>query len=284
MSALVPFAWRARRVRAASTEIAAFEAGAGDARAPCVVLVHGLGHWSDAAWSRLVPHLDGARRYVAFDLPGFGASAKPAVRYDAAYFARVLDEVTAALAPERFALVGHSLGGFIAADFAGRHPERVGRLALIAPAGFTRAPRHVGFSLLARAIGAPLATRAPSRRFVRRIVERAVHDPASIDEAHVERAYALAQELAMRRAFTGVYAAAADLFTGRDAVHARFARYAGPVLCAWGRHDRYIRIDALRAVRRVYPRAETLVLERSAHLPMVEEPFVLGAALDTFLG
>ena len=42
--------------------------------APPVLLLHGLGHWTDGAWGRLVPQLDPALRYVAFDLPGFGAS------------------------------------------------------------------------------------------------------------------------------------------------------------------------------------------------------------------
>ena len=278
-----PFAWRARRVRAGGAEIAVFEAGARAHAAPLVLLVHGLGHWTDAAWSRLVPSLDGARRYVAFDLPGFGASDKPDVRYDADYFRRVVDDLAAALQAERIALVGHSLGGFIAADWAGAHPGRVTHLALIAPAGFTRHPRHVGFSLLARTFGAALAAREPSQRFVRRIVERAVFDPASVDDAHVERAYALAQEVAVRRAFAGVYAAAAGLLGGRPRSMRASRASPGPVLCAWGRHDRYIPLAALQGVRRVFPQASTLVLERSAHLPMIEEPERLAAALDTFL-
>ncbi len=283
MSPVVPSEWRARRVRAAGAQIAVYEAGARDAAAPPVLLVHGLGHWTDAAWSRLVPHLDDARRYVAFDLPGFGASDKPDVRYDAAFFARVLSDLASALELDRFALVGHSLGGFIAADWAGANAARVTHLALVAPAGFTRTPRHVGFSLLARTLGRRLAQRAPSRRFVRRVVERALFDPASADAEHVEQAYALAQELAVRRAFAGVYASATDLFTGRRALHARFARFAGPVLCAWGRHDRYIPVAALAGVRRVYPHAATLILERSAHLPMLEQPAELADTLNAFL-
>jgi pimeloyl-ACP methyl ester carboxylesterase len=55
------------------------------------------------------------------------------------------------------------------------------------------------------------------------------------------------------------------------------------VFCAWGKHDRYIPLTALRAVQRVYPQATTLILERSGHLPMIEEPEELGAALRAFL-
>src|SRR6202043_1433177 len=75
-----PPAWRATTVGAAGVQLAVFEAGSTSPGAPAVVLLHGLGHWSDAAWSKLVPQLDPSCRYVAFDLPGFGASEKPDAR------------------------------------------------------------------------------------------------------------------------------------------------------------------------------------------------------------
>ena len=282
MNGDVPFAWRERRVRSAGASVAVYEAGGGDG-APPVLLLHGLGHWADAAWRPLVSHLDGARRYVAVDLPGFGASDKPDVRYDAEYFRETVLDVADALDLDRFVLVGHSLGGFIAADVGATEPARVSHLALIAPAGFTRVPRHIAASLVARVLGTLVVGGVPSRRLVRRIVDRAVADRMAIDEATFERAYALACERGVRRAFVGVYAAATDVLTGRAALHARFARYAGPVFCAWGKQDRYIPVRALDAVVRVYPRASTLVLDGSAHLPMVEEPRALARALDAFL-
>jgi pimeloyl-ACP methyl ester carboxylesterase len=282
VSAAVPSAWRARRITAAGLQVAAYETGRDASDAPVVLMLHGLGHWTDAAWGRLVPHLDPALRCVAFDLPGFGASEKPDARYDRAFFRRVVGDAVAALGLDRFALAGHSLGGLIAADWAGAHPERVTHLALIAPAGFARTPRHVVFAL-ASGIARPLFTHRPSRRLVARILHRSVHDPASIDAAHLEHAYELAQELALRRAFAAVYTAALPTFARPGRMGAQFARYTGPVFCAWGKHDRYIPIAALRGVLRIYPHATTLLLERSGHLPMVEEPNTLGSALRTFL-
>ncbi|MDB5071810.1 MAG: alpha/beta hydrolase [Candidatus Eremiobacteraeota bacterium] len=282
VSAAVPSAWRARRIHATGVTLAAYETGSDASDAPVVLLLHGLGHWTDGAWGRLVPHLDPALRYVAFDLPGFGASDKPDVRYDRAYFRRVMDEAVDALGLERFALLGHSLGGFIAADWAGAHPERATHLALIAPAAFARTSRHLVYALIASRAPRALVTLRPSKRFVARTLRRAVADPAAIDAEHLERAYELAQDLAVRNAFTGVYAAAAKAFTESREWHAAFARYTGPVFCAWGKHDRYIPIAALRDVTRVYPHATTIVLARSGHLPMLEEPETLGAALRAF--
>ncbi len=283
MNAPVPFGWRAARVRAGSVTLATFEAGSDASDAPVVLLLHGLGHWADGAWGRLVPRLAPALRCVALDLPGFGASDKPDVRYDPAFFRRVLDATVDALGLQRFALLGHSLGGFIAADWAGAHPDRVTHLALIAPAAFSRTPRHLLFALLASGPGRFVFTGRPSRRFVQRALMRAVADPATLDPAHLERAFALAQDLAMRTAFGGVYSASVTTFVSRRAMHAGFARYAGPVFCAWGTRDRYIAPGSLRSVLRVYPRATTLLLDRSGHLPMIEQPQELAAALNTFL-
>ena len=281
LNASVPSPWRAGRVRAADVMLATYEAGSDAPGAPVVLFVHGLGHWSDAAWGRLVPQLDPARRSIAFDLPGFGASDKPDAAFDLTYFRRVLDDVVAVLGLERFALVGHSLGGFIAADYAGAHPARVTHLALIAPAAFVRAPRQVIYAL-AGGFARPLFERRPSRRFVERLLLRSVNDPHSLEPAVVERAYELSQEPGVRRAFAGVYAGAMHTFARARELHAGFTRYAGPVFCAWGAHDRYNDIAALRAVVRIYPRANTLVLGASGHLPMVEEPRELGAALRAF--
>jgi pimeloyl-ACP methyl ester carboxylesterase len=282
MSDSVPFAWRADRVRAGGVTLATFATGSRASDAPVVLLLHGLGHWSEAAWGRIVPLLDPALRYVALDLPGFGASEKPAAPYDTAYFLAALEAAVAELDLRTFALVGHSLGGFIAAEFAGAQPERISRLALISPAGFSRTPRYVVFAL-ASVLAPWLFTRPPSRSFVRRTLEHSVADPAALDPAVVEQAYELSQEPGLRKAFAAVYVSALRTFAHRPALHAGFARYRGPVFCAWGARDRFTSPATLRDVVRIYPQAQTLLLPRSAHLPMIEEPAALAGALRAFL-
>lgn len=55
------------------------------------------------------------------------------------------------------------------------------------------------------------------------------------------------------------------------------------MLIAWGRHDRFLPYAQLAAAHRIYPQATIVTCEASAHLPMVEEPQKLGAALRRFL-
>jgi pimeloyl-ACP methyl ester carboxylesterase len=282
LNADAPPGWRSRTLQAAGLALAAFEGGPPDG--PPVLLLHGLGLWSELAWRRLVPLLPPERRWIALDLPGFGASAKPDARYDTAFFRAALADVVGQVGTP-LVLVGHSLGGLLAADFAGAFPDRVSHLVLVAPAGFAHPRRHLALAVAAR-IAEPLFLLPPRRALVAATLRGSVADPTSLDQAAVADAYRLAADRGLRRAFARVYAAGlpalispARLRTQR----ARFARYRGPVLCVWGRADRYLPIAALDAVRRVYPQGAITILERSGHLPMVEEPAAFARALQAFL-
>jgi pimeloyl-ACP methyl ester carboxylesterase len=244
--------------------------------------VHGLGHWTQAAWDVLVPLLDSDLRIVAFDLPGFGASDKPDARYDTAFFGQVVASVLDQVAPATFVLGGHSLGGYIAANYAAAHPERIERLALIAPAGFLRAARFV-YALLGSQLARWFFTRRPGRTFVDRTLNQSVVDPASIPPAIRDRAFAYATQFEVRRAFAAVYTGAIQDFREAPSVHRRLRAWNGPTLIIWGRRDRYIPIKALEAARIVYPQADVVIAENSGHLPMVEEAQLVAGALRRFL-
>jgi pimeloyl-ACP methyl ester carboxylesterase len=111
---------------------------AGPAGGAPVVLVHG---WACTAfsWRRQVPALAAAgHRVVAFDLKGHGFSDKPplAAEYSASAMTSFVLDVMDAVGVESAALVGHSMGGAIAASVAFAVPDRVERLALLSPVGF----------------------------------------------------------------------------------------------------------------------------------------------------
>jgi pimeloyl-ACP methyl ester carboxylesterase len=127
-----------RRVVSAGGVRVAYEvAGEG----PPVVLIHGLGG-SGSWWARNVPELSRHFRIYMIDVIGFGSSGgQPFVLADAS---RQLVAWMDALGMKRATFVGHSMGGFIAADLAAEHPDRVERLVLVNSAalpfewGYTR--------------------------------------------------------------------------------------------------------------------------------------------------
>jgi pimeloyl-ACP methyl ester carboxylesterase len=257
--------------------IATFETGLQEPDAPVVLLIHGLGHWTQAAWDRLAPELVADYRIVSLDLPGFGDSSKPDVAYRLPFFVDVVRRFIEARRLDNILLVGHSLGGLIGADLARESPHVRG-LVLIDPAGFMRAPKIMLRIVASRPAGW-LFTLRPSRGFVRRTLNQSMFDPSNVSPEEHERAYELALDPHVRRAFARIYAGALHEMLDLGGLHARLTRYRGPVLLAWGRHDAYVPIAALRHARTVYPQAHAVVFERSGHCPNVEEPQALGAQI-----
>ncbi len=145
---------------------------------PPVLFVHGLsGSWTN--WLEQLPVLAGIRsadrtataraagrapsggghRVIALDLPGFGHSPMPTELISIAGYARILDALLDALELDAAAVVGHSMGGFIAAELAIAFPQRVERLVLVSAAGLSsyRDPRGLRELRRIRRGGRPIA-------------------------------------------------------------------------------------------------------------------------------
>ncbi len=97
---------------------------------PPLVFVHGLsGNWQN--WLEQLPEFSRDHRCVAVDLPGFGESPMPAEKITISGYGRWLDALFEVLEIEAAAVVGNSMGGFIAAETAIKFPHRVERLVLV---------------------------------------------------------------------------------------------------------------------------------------------------------
>jgi pimeloyl-ACP methyl ester carboxylesterase len=276
-----PAAWRPTTIAMPAGErIAAFEAGRADTDAPLVVLVHGLGHWTGAAWDALAARFVPTHRIIGFDLPGFGASDKPDVAYTLAYFTDVLACVVARTAPHAtFTLVGHSLGGLIAANYTARFPDHVRALALLDPAGFLRTPKIVLRVAGSGPVSWLFRTIKPSSGFIESTLDQSVYDPRSVSRDVRARAIELSQDPALTRAFARVYSGAMQEMLHMRALHRFFATWHGPTLLIWGKDDRYVPFAGLAYARAVYPHARILAIERCGHCPAIEYPELVARAL-----
>ena len=97
-----------------------------------VIFVHGnYGSWK--WWKPILGKLEGYTT-IALDLPCFGRSCKPETDHKIPTYAKYLDEFVKALGLEEFHLVGHSLGGAVAVQYALDFPEKVKKLVLVDPA------------------------------------------------------------------------------------------------------------------------------------------------------
>jgi pimeloyl-ACP methyl ester carboxylesterase len=103
------------------------DAGAGY---PPLVFVHGAA-CNRRFWYQQVPRFSSAHRVVAVDLRGHGESDAPLERYTVRLFAEDLTSTSTQLGIESPVVIGHSLGGLVALDFASAYPDRVAAAVLI---------------------------------------------------------------------------------------------------------------------------------------------------------
>ncbi len=110
----------------------------GPVRGPLIICVHGL-TTSEYVWDALADGLiESGFRVLTYDLFGRGYSDRPKNAQDEAFFLRQLEEVLASIGdPESFILMGYSMGASISVAFAAKHPNRVEKLVLVAPAGLS---------------------------------------------------------------------------------------------------------------------------------------------------
>ncbi|WP_434597781.1 alpha/beta fold hydrolase [Streptomyces sp. A5-4] len=132
-------------------------AGKGDT----VLLIHGIGDSSET-WRDVMPDLARNYRVIAPDLLGHGGSDKPRADYSLPAYANGMRDLLSVLGVERATLVGHSLGGAVAMQFAYQFPERCERLVLVGTGGIgrqvtpmLRAASLPGASLLIQALRLP---------------------------------------------------------------------------------------------------------------------------------
>jgi len=128
----------AEQLRLPTRQSETFVVACGPKAAPPVLLLHGAGA-NTASWMGDAAVLARRFRVYAVDMigePGLSAPSRPPLASDA--YAAWLDEVLAGLGLERAALVGISLGGWLALDYATRRPGRVSALALLCPGGVGR--------------------------------------------------------------------------------------------------------------------------------------------------
>src|SRR4051812_33301506 len=101
---------------------------------PPLLLIHGIGDSSET-WLEVIPELARRHTVIAPDLLGHGESAKPRADYAVAAYACGMRDLLSVLDVDRVTVVGHSLGGGIALQFAYQFPERCERLVLVGSGG-----------------------------------------------------------------------------------------------------------------------------------------------------
>lgn len=265
----------------------------GDGGAPPLVCLPG-GPGRAAAYLEDLGGLGAHRTLIPPDTRGSGASAMPAdlatCRVD-----RLVADVEALrghLGLETFDLLGHSAGGSLAQLYAAAHPERLRRLVLVTPSfASIGLPSDTGAEEVlrsraaepwyARALPAYRAVKA-ARSFGEAAPHRLAFEPLMYGRWDAAaRAHAAAdpaqRSLPVSEAFYAGYA------PDTEALAARLARLAAPVLLLAGEHDLWPTAAAAARAAGVFPDAELTVLPGAGHYPWLDDAAAFAAAVTGFL-
>ena len=252
---------------------------------PPLVFVHGLsGGWQN--WLEQLPEFSRTHRCIAVDLPGFGRSDMPAEKITISGYGRWLDALFAELDIEAAAVVGNSMGGFIAAETAIKFPHRIERLVLVSAAGlsierlrsdvglrFLEVTENLGQIMMARFLSKadPLVRRPRGRRVLLWFVA-----------AHPDRIPpALAKEQ-MEGANKPGFVPALDALTSYP-IRDRLSSIECPTLILWGRKDILVPIKDAYEFDRLIPDSRLSVYDDTGHVPMIERPERFNDDLQAFL-
>lgn len=239
------------------------------ADAPTVVMLHGF-TGSKENWYPLAAALQGRYRLLIPDLPGWGESErKPGTVYGFTQQAANVDAFIRALSPGKpVVLLGHSMGGGIAALAAARYPQDIARVGLLDAAGVRFKDNAFGLDVLAGKNPFGVEDDASLQRYI----DIVFHDakakpwlpwPASTALIRKRRADAAFEQGVLDR----IGRSTESLLPGDEAVRIR-----QPALLLWCRQDAVIDPSAMGLYARRIPQARTVLLDGCGHMSLMERP------------
>ena len=270
---------------------------------PPHLLLHGLGA-SSLSWVEVAGDIAGRGPVLAPDLTGFGLSEPPdgprvtvAQRVDGTV--ALLDDLRR-VGARRVVLHGNSLGGYLAALVAARHPDRVAGLVLASPAMPMRPDRALPLPL-ATIMGIGTMAVPGLGEGLLAWASRKDEDPMMSNERMLEATFANPEDLASD-AYAQLYAEEVELFgapwrrrallsmtrsvlaaTVKPWAWRELQRVTAPTVVLWGAQDRLLPPGMLDEVRHRRPDWDVRVLDGVAHVPQFDRPGAYLEAVDDVL-
>ena len=257
---------------------------------PAILMIHGVGD-NSTTWEAV--HAQLAQRFtvIAPDLLGHGESDKPRADYSLAAFANGMRDLLAVLGIDRVTIVGHSLGGGIAMQFAYQYPHLVERIVLVSSGGVTK-----DVSPALRLAALPMGSEAlamlrvpgalPALQLVGRVVEktlgstkfgRDLPDGLRLFEGLVKKPGALS---AFSRTLRSVVDGRGQFVTMLDR---SYLMQSIPLQLIWGEDDLVIPLSHARIAHEAIPGSRLEIFENSGHMPFHDHPARFVDVVERFI-
>ena len=272
---LLPVTVGAADLRQKDVEVYGFnihyaETGSG----PPVILLHGL--WGGLnEWSPIIDPLSATHRVIVMDFIGFHGSDKPDTQYHNALLSQFLSGFIAALELESVTLLGHAMGANTATYTAVHHPDSIGALILVDGAGYRNPSRDLSQPPSQGMMNFRRVATGSSLKATRGLLERRVRDKSLVSDDWVGEAFTL--WLISARAIGDM------LREGGDLTEEEMRQIQLPTLIVWGAEDKVFSIENVEKLKADIEGAEAIIIEKSGHLPQIEQTDAFLDAVTPFL-
>ena len=247
-----------------------------------LILLHGMSS-SLNTWDSVVFYLANHRRVISLDLPGFGLTGpSPENMYNFDYYNKFIDSFTRRLQLAKFTLVGNSMGGSIAWNYALFNPAVVDKLVLIDAVGYPKRGESgsLGFKIASTPVINNILLFATPKALVRKSLETIYFDQSRVTDAQVERFH----DMAIRE---GNRAAALLIFKGSfgtSKFKGKIKEIKTPTLVLWGEKDNLISVENAYQFNQDIKGSKLEVYPNVGHVPMEEVPERVAKSILDFIG
>jgi 2-hydroxy-6-oxonona-2,4-dienedioate hydrolase len=251
-----------------------------------ILFIHGLGSSADR-WLDIPDALSLYFHTVAIDLPGFGGSDRPSyMNYTIEVFSdivkqfmdkiRITDEYLGNNKISTIALVGHSLGGYIASKIAsGDNRSFLNKLVLVDSSGNLERPTPLLDQYLDAAMD-------PSKEKVRKVFEQMVANPLLISDVFVQGFIDRINRPGSKYAFESSLKNSANTQIGIKNLN-KIGEKGISTLIIWGMHDKVIPPDHSQIFREAIRGSALNIIPSTGHAPFTEKPALVCEYLHKFL-
>lgn len=254
----------------------------GDRGTP-VILLHG-GGGSAEFWIYNIHALGQQHRVYALDMVGAGRSDKPVASYSLTYQAQFIKDFIDTLNLERVTLIGNSMGGGTALQFALLFPQRLDRLVLVDSFALGR---EIAPGLRLTALPGVVQLLRPSRRMLMAMLKHNFHQPTRIAQAWLDLRYPLFAMTDRKPALAQIARTNLSLLGVRAAVYRpivrQLANITAPTLIVWGQQDRILPVAHAYVAAKAIPNSRLHIFEDCGHHPHLECPEAFNQLVLQFL-
>jgi len=235
-----------------------------------LLLIHGTSS-SLRTWDGVTAQLKSQYRIIRFDLPGFGLTGpNPNRDYSTIYYNQVIDSLLTALHVSRVIIVGNSLGGSIATQYAIYQPAKVRGLVLVDAAGLPPAKKTtgaIGFKLAQMPVINRLLTIITPRELVKKSLQDAYGDTGKVTDSLTTQYFDMLTREGNRQALVD------RMRQGWQEKNSDFlSNVQSPTLIVWGSKDRLIPVENAELFQQKIKNSQVHIWENLGHVPMEEDP------------